>query len=470
MALTTANWSLLNVYRFVYGRKIFLFQPAILAGLILLILAFDGEIYLRYAYRNIGRADPITHNQLRHISNVTITKLKQKKYTHHPKAPHDFANISHSTRHNLKHAHPLSPREVADISEKLASSSHPPRMLQPWRILAGKRAWTRKERENDIPKDAWDAIADDVAIAVKTGSEVAEERLEALQKFGWLSVGRRVPNLLVVADAPFSSIGVIDVKRYAADILVGALRTEKNATLPPNWFNREGWDGDKDKNLPTLHLLKSTFPKAKWYILIDDDTYLFLDNFAKYVNSLPLNEAIYSGKAFRYILCGDYDRNGEFLPGRKKAEYGVFGHGGSGIFINNVAMNRMFPSISECIRLFSDCYAGDMQVSFCLERVGVTLQYEKRSNDQDIFTMFSFSRAMADSRYTELMHSSVKPVTFHKIAPRETELIATFDGINARSKREFKYKNLRLYLQAKGIKPVFEDKPTGYDTRVFLKQ
>jgi len=104
----------------------------------------------------------------------------------------------------LKHqSSPLSPAAFASVTAKLANSSHPTTLLHPQSIANSRRIWARKYRDKILPvDDDWEAVADDVAIVVKTGSEVAHKRLDALRNSGWYSVGRRIPNLIVVADAP----------------------------------------------------------------------------------------------------------------------------------------------------------------------------------------------------------------------------------------------------------------------------
>lgn len=47
-----------------------------------------------------------------------------------------------------------------------------------------------------------------------------------------------------------------------------------------------GWTGDKDKNLPALGIMAHTFPDKDYYLLVDDDTYVFLDNLALVLEDL----------------------------------------------------------------------------------------------------------------------------------------------------------------------------------------
>jgi len=237
--------------------------------------------------------------------------------------------------------------------------------------------------------------------------------------------------------------------------------------IPKRWFNSAGWRGDKDKNLPTLHLLKTTFPKAKWYILLDDDTYLFLDNFARYTKRTPPTTPVYTGKVFFISNCGDFARNGKSRHGGGRR--GLFAHGGAGIFINSAAMDTMFPNIQKCIHKFSSCWAGDMQVGLCMHDVGVQVHNFIRGHSHEyMFTPFWPSRAMADSRYTKRLRSKLEPVTFHKVPQDEGRFISRFEHIMASSRKRVQYNNLREWLMEHGVQPTFGWRKTKWDTRVFF--
>jgi len=377
----------------------------------------------------------------------------------------------------LRHqSNALSLASFASVTAKLAKTNHPPTLLNPHYIANSRRIWARNFRDTKLPSDDdWEAVADDVAIVVKTGREVAHKRLEALRKTGWYSVGRRVPNLIVVADVPIPELGVIDIKRYAADVMVGSRRSflpqanVSSTTIPKKWFTSSGWRGDKDKNLPALHLLKTTFPNAKWYILLDDDTYLFLDNFARYTQLSSPATPVYTGKVFFISNCGEFAHNGRSHFGAGTHE--VFAHGGAGIFINSVAMNTMFPNIQKCIHKYSSCWAGDMQVGLCMHDAGVEVHNFKRGISHEyMFTPFWPSRAMADSRYTTRLRSKSEPVTFHKVPPEEGQLISRFEHMMASNHKRVQYNNLREWLMDNAVQPTFGRTKTRYDTRVFVTE
>lgn len=68
---------------------------------------------------------------------------------------------------------------------------------------------------------------------------------------------------------------------------------EKDAIVPDN--SAEGWKKDAHKNLPGFVHLWNNFPNADWYFMIDDDTYLFLENVVKAVEGLNPENAYYFG-------------------------------------------------------------------------------------------------------------------------------------------------------------------------------
>lgn len=359
---------------------------------------------------------------------------------------------------------------VNAIVQKSPKNKNATRPLDSQVIHKSIQHWAQM-RDIVLPGSDWDSIADDVAIAIKTGHEVAAERLGTLRKSGWLSVGRRVPNLLVVSDLDDDVQGVVGVKRYAIDVVTGRQSKANRTRIPRLWFNHAGWRGDKDKNLPALHLLATTFPGKKWYMLLDDDTYIFLDNFARYVQKHAKSEkAVYTGKAFAIANCGGFTSNGR-PKNNAHGKQGLFAHGGAGIFMNKKAMDAMFPHIPNCIAEFSGCWAGDMQVGLCMYKVGVRLLHHiKGYSHKYLFTPFGPSRAMADSRYTKRLSSSFEPVSFHKIHEMELKLISKFERRCAIRGNAVNFKALRAFLQENDIKPTFGKGKTIWDTNVFVRK
>ncbi|CAN8071242.1 unnamed protein product [Agarophyton chilense] len=323
-----------------------------------------------------------------------------------------------------------------------------------------KSLW-HSEALRDREHEAWTKVKYDVVVAVKTGHEVAQKRLKALREKGWWRVGRHVPNFLVVSDADDESVGAIGLKKYALD-LVGM---GSGKTAPAHWFDKSGWRGDKDKNLPAVHLMRTLYPGKKWYVLLDDDTYMFLDNFAKYIGSAEMNDsrAIYTGKVFYISRCGGFERDGSWAKNHSEPK-GVFAHGGSGIVMNGLAVESMYKGIPKCIREFSSCWAGDMQISLCLRKHGVLMMKRNRNTNgkhgisgtsvyEKHFTPFSASKSMSDKRYSKHWKSLELPLTFHKMGETEMGVMSEFEVLAAATNTSVHYSGLRKHLLSNGILP-----------------
>eukprot|EP00178_Gracilaria_changii_P019219 TRINITY_DN55860_c0_g1_i1.p1 TRINITY_DN55860_c0_g1~~TRINITY_DN55860_c0_g1_i1.p1 ORF type:complete len:425 (-),score=55.64 TRINITY_DN55860_c0_g1_i1:1616-2890(-) len=311
----------------------------------------------------------------------------------------------------------------------------------------------RTEPQPDKEYEVWNNIKYDVVIAVKTGHEVASKRLKSLRKKGWWRVERHVPNFLVVSDADDEALGTIGLKKYALDI-VGNVSSE---AAPTHWFEKSGWKGDKDKNLPAVHLMRSIYPGKKWYVLLDDDTYIFLENFAKYVSREDMNtgDPVYTGKVFFISHCAGFERDGS-LSTNHSAPKGVFAHGGSGIVMNGKAVEAMYEGIPKCICEFSSCWAGDMQISVCLRKHGVMMTKRKANRNRHgyygasgytrHFTPFSATKALSDKRYSHLWKGYDLPITFHKMGDREMEAISELERISIATNSSVHYTALREHL------------------------
>jgi hypothetical protein len=301
----------------------------------------------------------------------------------------------------------------------------------------------------------WEDIMHDVAVIIKTGHEVAEKRLKQLRTIGWMSLGRPVPNLLVVSDR--SGTGVVGMKTYAQDVLAEHVaRMNASATVPDKWFSQNGWRGDKDKNLPAFHLAHKVYPDKKWYVLLDDDTYIFLDNFASFTgqHSSPEEMArpLYTGKVFYASHCGPYDKNGFHRESRGLPRL-TFAHGGSGIVLNAATLNAMFPSIPECVTKYSSCWAGDIQVAFCLNDLGIrSKQYNEGKGYEKHFTPFAPSLSLADQRYAVRWQTTQQPITFHQVPLHELSLLSQFDAMCRREHTNVVYSKLLRHLTSNGLK------------------
>lgn len=344
---------------------------------------------------------------------------------------------------------------------------------------------------------AWEHIMNDVAVAVKTGREVAGSRLGVQTSDGWLSLRRRVPNLLLLSDEADAALGTVDIRAYARGLARGSVVAGVTDSLAA-YFARGGWRGDKDKNLPGFHLLVNRFPAARFYVMVDDDTYLFLDNFARWLDRHRIMDPstsptvgavvgpgtwvegaptpppprpagaevpLFTGKAFLVSRCGEF--------GRGKATAGVrhptFFHGGSGIVLNAAAARALVAATPLCIRRYHSCWAGDMQVAMCLRSAGVAgTSYPVRAQtgqaslgrtfERDFFP-YSPSIALGEQRFRWRWRSKEEPLTFHKMPLSQLRLLREFEADrlaaagNATTGAVVQFAALREFLTSRGVQP-----------------
>lgn len=164
------------------------------------------------------------------------------------------------------------------------------------------------------------ASPSDVALLLKTGSSNVWRRLplHLLTTFA----NARIPNYAIYSDAEerlAPGIGTIDTIANVSQLLrkhdanaYGIYQSQQDAirpyiyreqsgltgdTLPPEseGGNPKGWVLDRYKFLPMLAHAYGTWPLAKWYVYMEDDTYLFWHNILQWLTLESSSEAGYYG-------------------------------------------------------------------------------------------------------------------------------------------------------------------------------
>lgn len=112
------------------------------------------------------------------------------------------------------------------------------------------------------------------------------------------------------------------------------------------------------KFIAGMELMYQKMPDKKWYMILDDDTYLVKSNLELLLSHLDSNRPYYIGNA-----VGDYR--------------GRFGHGGSAILLSAEAMRRLFKRkdiVKKAYRNSLDETWGDKLVATTLQKVGIYLE------------------------------------------------------------------------------------------------
>ncbi|KAH7328885.1 family 31 glycosyltransferase [Stachybotrys elegans] len=118
-----------------------------------------------------------------------------------------------------------------------------------------------------------------------------------------------------------------------------------------------GWELDALKFIVGLELIYRQMPNKKWYIILDDDTYLITPTLQLLLSHLDPREPQYIGNA-----VGDFK--------------GRFAHGGSGILLSGEAVRRLFARPDVVARAYADSLDetwGDRLVATTLQKLGIYL-------------------------------------------------------------------------------------------------
>ncbi|KAJ3240205.1 hypothetical protein HDU77_011168 [Chytriomyces hyalinus] len=210
-----------------------------------------------------------------------------------------------------------------------------------------------------------------IAVVLKTGSETLIDRV-AIQLATFLN---RIENLLVVGDKPGFAIGDYEILDLYSQLYVD---TRKRMGLK--------LDGSQDD-----------LADADWFLMIDDDSYVYWDNLAQYLKGKDPNKPYYTGQNNHFKGC---DGIKEFWIGILIAQ------GGAGILAACGAMKLLLNVVDTCIIKYKDCWAGDIRTALCFRDAGVLV-------DSGV----GFHGFPPNEEFTYPDDPCEKPSVFHHVLP-----------------------------------------------------
>ncbi|KAK3941816.1 family 31 glycosyltransferase [Diplogelasinospora grovesii] len=269
----------------------------------------------------------------------------------------------------------------------------------------------------------------DVGFIVKTGYGTQTRIPAQLDALDLLPDGSAAENLLVIADfaAGLSRNGhSIEIHDSIAVLAANQALTTfhgserllkynnltaaiKSRTKAVDEISRDvGWELDAMKFVPGLEMAYKKMPSKKWYVMVDDDTYILKPSLGRVLGHMDHSRPMYTGNA-----VGDYK--------------GRFAHGGSGIVLSQAAMAKVFGENSH---LVSAAYVdslteawGDKVLAEMLMRAGIYL-------DERYSHFFNGERPRMTRIRGDRVCSPI--VSFHGLAgPGQMEEVGrTFRGID----------------------------------------
>lgn len=232
------------------------------------------------------------------------------------------------------------------------------------------------------------------AFALKTGYETGANRvpillLTYLQHFG---------NVFYFSDQ-YTRIGNIGIE--------GILKNVDEMKKQGN----KGWDLDQVKFFPGFTALYERFPKAEWYIMLDDDTYLFFDNLKYYLSKYDPLKDHYMGSGRLETSC----------PITLFKNQTMFGMGGAGVILSRSAMIKLYNNMDKC-KKYETCGYGDGALAECLREIGLLF-------DNALYDVMN-GESPEDLYYSWQEDACLLPITFHHVKPFTVQKLYEIDRIN----------------------------------------
>lgn len=306
--------------------------------------------------------------------------------------------------------------------------------------------------------------ADKIFLMIKTGSTVLWERLP----IHLMTTLTKVPYYGLYSDAPSSIAGheVIDIlanvtaetKKHDDFKLyqkLQKLRSRHSMLNPRKEDLGGGWELDKYKNIPMLaHALKAAPKSVDWFVFIDADTYLLIENMIGYLMRLDAKDKLYLGSV---VNGGKY----------------AFGHGGSGVAISRAALEASLGKHPEWEHAFEketirNC-CGDSMVASLLGEAGIYISPEvthkypyvgKRFQGEPLYSLEGTDETWCQQVFT-----------FHHIKPFEVELLWEYERLIGPQRRKFiTYYDIYRDFHLPYIKPIKPDWNNLAKTRSFSKR
>lgn len=168
--------------------------------------------------------------------------------------------------------------------------------------------------------------------------------------------------------------------------------------------------------------LYEKYPNAKWFIMIDDDTFLLLPNLNILLEQFSPDEEHYFGSDTMFKGCDNVQNFGEgpsFAHGKENCQHA----GGSGIVISSGAMKKMYQNADACIKKYKDCWAGDVRTALCLRDLGILLKGKKHFNKEPPNAEFWYPTDPCE-----------RPITFHHLLLHQMQRVHQASKLAAQRK------------------------------------
>jgi hypothetical protein len=244
---------------------------------------------------------------------------------------------------------------------------------------------------------------DDIAVALKTGKDVLLARVP-IQLVTFLKV-----NSMVVIGDDDGTIGQYEMINVCPKLQKQKRSTEKlheNITSI-GWIQYDRLNSDACKNIPGYVYLYNQYPNKKWYVMVDDDTFIFWNNLLDFVQDYDYLKPWYFGLSTNFVGCDGIYKYGQGP---------LFAHGGSGIVLSQKAVEMLVLKSNECITKYDTCWAGDVRLALCLRDIGIHVDGRGE-----------FHKDPPNDEF-EYQDPCIKPISFHHLLPHQIQTLYDIKG------------------------------------------
>ncbi|OHT02029.1 hypothetical protein TRFO_30992 [Tritrichomonas foetus] len=218
-----------------------------------------------------------------------------------------------------------------------------------------------------------------------------------------------LPYVFVYSDEfPNESIKQINNQFPHANISFVEIKNRSEHIIGSQWTNP--WYRAQPRFLPAMHDLWKQNPHVRWYIVCDDDTYLYNQNIlrrlGKHNSSNP--------EVISFFWC-TWNYITEYMKPERDCH--PFAQGGSGVIFSKTMMDLIGPKLIECSEKYNDAeHAASMRVSVCMER---EFGYENWTKGGFIKPWKSGIHPSNPSVVISQGNTWDSPGSFHQVSPEE---------------------------------------------------
>lgn len=248
---------------------------------------------------------------------------------------------------------------------------------------------------------------ENLAVAIISGKEMISTRVKS-QAQTWFPT---FPQVFVYSDEfPKSEIEEIHKSSPHANITFVPIIGKYEHIVGSQW--KHPWYSAQPRFLPSMYdlWLRNRNKDVFWYVLGDDDTYLYIKNIlrrlTKHNSSNP--------EVVSFFWCTWNQITNYMYPER---DCHPFAQGGSGVLFSKKMMDMIGPILIKCSDMYNDAeHAASMRVSVCMER---NFGYENWSKGAFIKPWKSGIHPSSPSVVIKQGNTWDAPGSFHQVVPEE---------------------------------------------------